>query len=308
MGLGSTPQRECAGSGSSGTVQVPRQLQSRPSDAESLARMEQVNSSSSDHTARPGARSKRNTSFSEDQLPPPLDFMPRFIDLGKLATFRVEYQKFRAGNANGAKGEITATTKSEEQELPEDDPWSKTLPPPLEFIPQSVSPRKLAIYRASYQKFRAGDASGAKGEVSSTVIDDDHFPERVGAATSMPLASRIAGASGGGGLIGSTEGAPAAAGSSGSAGAAASMGYSIKNTFVHFEDDGEQEDQSDGAVATKPLGPSLDFIPDTISPEKLEAYRTDYQKFRAGSASGAKGEVSTLAALDLSEIINDEGS
>merc|ERR1719215_2442693 len=105
--------------------------------------------------------------------------------------------------------------------------------------------------------------------------------------------------------MGSAEGAQGSASSSGAPSATPAVAYSIKNTFVHFEDE-EREDQPDAAVAAKPLGPSLDIIPDTISPERLEAYRTDYQKFRAGHASGAKGEVSTLAALDLSEAAGEE--
>eukprot|EP00929_Paragymnodinium_shiwhaense_P076630 TRINITY_DN39429_c0_g1_i1.p1 TRINITY_DN39429_c0_g1~~TRINITY_DN39429_c0_g1_i1.p1 ORF type:complete len:900 (+),score=199.90 TRINITY_DN39429_c0_g1_i1:134-2833(+) len=42
------------------------------------------------------------------------------------------------------------------------------------------------------------------------------------------------------------------------------------------------------------LGPALPFLPKTVAPEELQAYRIDYQAFRAGQAAGAHGEIGHL--------------
>lgn len=44
------------------------------------------------------------------------------------------------------------------------------LPPPLSIIPDSVSPEKLASFRADYARFRVGNAIGAKGELTTTTV------------------------------------------------------------------------------------------------------------------------------------------
>jgi len=72
--------------------------------------------------------------------------------------------------------------------------------------------------------------------------------------------------------------------------------YSVKNTFLHVEDDGEAAHQSQNDEPEITLPPSLDIIPASVSAEKLEAYRKDYLKFRTGKAIGAKGELSSSVA------------
>jgi len=244
-------------------------------------------SEGSSSTSGRSSQPKKVIPFSEDMLPPPLDFMPKFIDLGKLSTFRADYQKFRAGNASGAKGEITTeTTKEDEPMSQADEAWLKKLSPPLPVIPLTVSSRKLAAYRVSYQKFRAGETRGAKGEVELAVLDDRLASIQEHGLSGAPSRSSTSPKSSG-------EGAR----KSGQAMAGQEVSFSVKNTFVHIiggqEEDSEQEDYD------VKLPPSLDIIPDSIDPEVLHGFRTDYQKFRAGCASGARGEVSSLAALDL---------
>jgi len=91
--------------------------------------------------------------------------------------------------------------------------------------------------------------------------------------------------------------------------------YSVKNTFLHVED--SEEDQEDLSGASQPwlseasLGPPLQFLPKDIELNELQAFRADYMKFRAGQATGARGEIqdvaevtplaseSTVGALDL---------
>jgi len=89
---------------------------------------------------------------------------------------------------------------------------------------------------------------------------------------------------------------------------------STKNTFLHVDD--EEEDQEDLSGASQPwlseasLGPPLQFLPKDIELNELQAFRADYMKFRAGQATGARGEIqdvpevplaseSTVGALDL---------
>jgi len=243
---------------------------------------------------------KKGSDCFEDVLPPPLDFMPKVIDLEKLASFRVEYQRFRAGNATGAKGEIAASAQRKPPSEVECQ-VTKVLPPPLEIIPESVCKEKLAQYRVDYQKFRAGDSSGAKGEVTHFVALDTPTPKLLSESPSTPTQSLAA--------EDPRPSAASAASSSGSramptpmqpgpsSGGPPQVSVSVKNTFVHVEVPGDKPDIDDTPVVRLP--PSLPIIPDTVPPEQLDAYRQDYQKFRAGAAIGAKGEVSTLAALDL---------
>lgn len=227
------------------------------------------------------SRPKQIPLWEKDDLPPPLSCVPEYIDIEKLSTFRLDYQKFRAGNAVGAKGEITKTTRADDEIDEADAALVKAyaLPPPLDIIPQSVSSRKLAAFRVQYQKFRNGESSGARGEVTKCIIEESLEPdEEHDAVSSQKDESQRSG------TVSHSE---AAAGSN--------ITISVKNTFFHIEDP-NTEVEDDSAVQ---LPPSLDIIPDCVSPERLDAYRTDYQKFRAGYASGAKGEVSHLAALDL---------
>jgi len=68
---------------------------------------------------------------------------------------------------------------------------------------------------------------------------------------------------------------------------------SVKNTFLELEkpkaagdEDPEQELH---------LLPALDCIPDSVSADKLAAYRMQYARFRVGNANGAKGELDTVS-------------
>merc|ERR1719325_545835 len=93
--------------------------------------------------------------------------MPQYISWDNLQSYRIEYQRFRTGDASGAKGEVsnrvTRVTDPEQRKV------SKRLPPPLDFIPSDISREKLEAYRKDYQEFRAGRATGAKGEVDKVV-------------------------------------------------------------------------------------------------------------------------------------------
>eukprot|EP00931_Biecheleriopsis_adriatica_P049371 TRINITY_DN28566_c0_g1_i1.p1 TRINITY_DN28566_c0_g1~~TRINITY_DN28566_c0_g1_i1.p1 ORF type:complete len:807 (-),score=153.62 TRINITY_DN28566_c0_g1_i1:88-2475(-) len=90
---------------------------------------------------------------------------------------------------------------------------------------------------------------------------------------------------------------------------------SVKNTFLHVSDS-EEEAGDEGAsppwVSEDTLGPPLQFLPKDIELNELQAYRADYMKFRAGQATGARGEIgdvpevalaseSTIGALGLVE-------
>eukprot|EP00435_Cladocopium_sp_Y103_P054638 s1286_g17.t2 len=56
----------------------------------------------------------------------------------------------------------------------------------------------------------------------------------------------------------------------------------------------EAEDAGELTHVQEVLGPPLDFLPKDIELQDLNAYRLDYQNFRAGNASGARGEVAAL--------------
>lgn len=75
----------------------------------------------------------------------------------------------------------------------------------------------------------------------------------------------------------------------------------VKNTFIDhavLETDTDST-ESDSEALAKPLPPPLDIIPADVSRETLEAYRTNYQRFRAGEAVKAKADVSTgLSGLE----------
>mmetsp|Transcript_41437 Transcript_41437/g.96334 ORF Transcript_41437/g.96334 Transcript_41437/m.96334 type:complete len:787 (+) Transcript_41437:2478-4838(+) len=90
--------------------------------------------------------------------------------------------------------------------------------------------------------------------------------------------------------------------------------YSVKNTFLHIDEPEDEQDEfqsGTGPWASEAgLGPPLQFLPKDIELNELQAYRADYMKFRAGQATGARGEIqdvpevplaseSTVGALDL---------
>jgi len=70
--------------------------------------------------------------------------------------------------------------------------------------------------------------------------------------------------------------------------------FTVKNTFIHV-DECDSSDENVTDVSDKPLPPTLEFLPASISAHKLDAYRMDYQRFRTGKAVGARGEVSIVA-------------
>lgn len=70
-------------------------------------------------------------------------------------------------------------------------------------------------------------------------------------------------------------------------------GVVVKNSFLHVE---VEDDDEDSGPPLRPLPPSLEIIPKDVCPEKLAAYRMDYQRFRAGRATGARGEVISSTA------------
>ncbi|CAE6925310.1 unnamed protein product [Symbiodinium sp. CCMP2592] len=56
------------------------------------------------------------------------------------------------------------------------------------------------------------------------------------------------------------------------------------------------EPSEEGLEVQNVLGPPLEFLPKDIEPVELDAYRADYQAFRAGNATGARGEMASLCA------------
>jgi len=284
-------------------------------------------------------------------LPPPLDFVPQHISLDNLQSYRMEYQRFRTGDASGAKGEVS--NRVTQVTDPERGKVSKQLPPPLDFIPADISREKLQVYRMDYQEFRAGRATGAKGEVEKVVSRHEprfifldnllsvgqkyktaqaplglrsvgtdilvHAPGRLaaipGSTSSTSSQSLRAAEASPEHLIHDTgtcsaHVAPPTMGSEeGNAGSdggkptswdgktdvlSEMTDHPVKNTFLHFQEASpeDSEDDPDEKEHTARLPPPLDFLPSTVSADKLNSFRLDYQKFRSGKSSGAKGEVS----------------
>merc|ERR1719247_2387135 len=65
---------------------------------------------------------------------------------------------------------------------------------------------------------------------------------------------------------------------------------SVKNTFLDIEEEKEENENAGGEELAFDLPPALPFLPDSVSAEKLAAYRENYARFRVGHATGAKGE------------------
>lgn len=158
--------------------------------------------------------------------------------------------------------------------------------------PSRAHPAAVRDSSSSGSASSAAAGAAAEGyEVEEPDEDRRHFCD--GLAPSSPSQG---GAEGGGRLGGRYPDSRRLAGRR-------SNNVSLKNTFLHFEDDGGQEDS--GAEDSAPvycgspgiadaLGPPLDFLPKYIEHEELQAYRADYQAFRAGQATGARGEISQL--------------
>jgi hypothetical protein len=70
---------------------------------------------------------------------------------------------------------------------------------------------------------------------------------------------------------------------------------SVKNTFLDIEEENAEEVTAEEDLSAIDLPPALDFIPDSVSAEKLQAYRANYARFRVGNAIGAKGELDTVS-------------
>ncbi|CAE8609308.1 unnamed protein product, partial [Polarella glacialis] len=91
------------------------------------------------------------------------------------------------------------------------------------------------------------------------------------------------------------------------------LACSVKNTFLHVDCEEDEKEDEEGVpwMSEETLGPPLQFLPKDIELSELQAFRQDYMKFRAGKASGARGEIGdipevscippTLDALGLSE-------
>jgi len=80
-----------------------------------------------------------------------------------------------------------------------------------------------------------------------------------------------------------------------------------KEEEKEHDSDLDMGSQSDECHAQSQLGPPLEFLPKDIEPQELQAYRADYRAFRAGHATGARGEIGHLVPSEkqLSEPWND---
>lgn len=219
-------------------------------------------------------------------LPPPLDLLPRHISVEQLASFRMDYQKFRAGGARGARGELPKVVAV--PPLTEDgdgESWPSavlhnsagSLVTPIRKDSDLTQPPDGRALSRSRCSTRASHASTSQGH------------DEAGGASSSTTPAVNAAAAGA-----STEAPSASSGSSGQATTKWSN-VEVKNTFLHIDDRtarmdaGEEEEEAEPSVA---LPPALDIIPAEVSEERLAAYRNDYQRFRTGKAIGARGELS----------------
>ncbi|CAJ1412229.1 unnamed protein product [Effrenium voratum] len=75
---------------------------------------------------------------------------------------------------------------------------------------------------------------------------------------------------------------------------------SLRTDSLHSIDNDSEEapvpDPQDALEVLEVLGPPLACLPKDIEIQELNAYRADYQNFRAGHASGARGEMASLCA------------
>eukprot|EP00929_Paragymnodinium_shiwhaense_P074985 TRINITY_DN38345_c0_g2_i1.p1 TRINITY_DN38345_c0_g2~~TRINITY_DN38345_c0_g2_i1.p1 ORF type:complete len:927 (+),score=223.10 TRINITY_DN38345_c0_g2_i1:124-2904(+) len=216
---------------------------------------------------------ERATADAEMKLGPPLDIIPPSVSEEKLAAYRMDYQNFRAGNAVGAKGEVSESVGVDGQ---------TDLGAALDLAMPSLAPLMPSMQ---------GGAVGAAGMSPASLVTTPGLdPMAVPSPVYSALAANVPAP-----VPPHSEAMPA---DPGAAGAAAAWDCSVKNTFVHINDQCDSSSSDDEGPA-KPLAPPLDFLPAVVSGEKLAAYRTDYQKFRSGKAMGARGEVSSTVALDL---------
>jgi len=238
------------------------------------------------------------------RLPPPLDIKPQSISLETLNAYRVEYQQLRSTGK-----ELMHVETVGRQLVPESRQASKdvdaelpSLPPPLDIIPKDVAAEKLKAYRMDYQRFRVGQCRGARGEVSSAVTADSEplFICSDGLLSASQVAAAIS-------AEGQQRGqaTPSVASSSSNslatwvgnrwAGVDTSKELSANNTFGRGLSDGGY-DAPEFPFLLWRLPPPLSILPTDISAQKLESYRVDYQRFRAGDVRGAKGEIAVTTA------------
>jgi len=259
---GGTPARQ-----SGGASAVPL----RVADVADRSSRKAVDRSSSPRLVTPSRR----------LLPPPLDIMPQWVSTEKLNAYRADYQEYRVGNSIGAKGEISKSVARDEVAT-----LAMKFSPPLDFIPRDISPHKLQEFRQEYRRFRAGESRGAKGELSSVIARSEPcFISLDKLAVCGPMAT--------------SDSEPSSVRPDALddvldkawGGLGVHFDMAVKNTFLHFKDD-DMEYNCDTRLLT-PLPPPLPIIPSSVPAMKLEAYRADYQRFRAGECRGAKGEVSS---------------
>jgi hypothetical protein len=153
---------------------------------------------------------------------------------------------------------------------------SLLLPPLLDVIEQrldewSMSKQSLEAYRLDYQRFRTGSGRGAKGEVSSITAapDEPCYIDLTMLASCRP-----------------SEKAPSGEVTLPAAGDTSVAAHG--DAFPKYD------------IASR-LPEPLKFLPSSVSPQKLEAYRVGYQCFRAGGSSGARGEVSSTLANSVAK-------
>jgi len=178
--------------------------------------------------------------------------------------------------------------------------FSTALGPPLDFLPKRIEPSELQAYRLDYQAFRAGQAAGAKGEIAwldhgegdsqspyTQVLKGEskgHGKDRPSRPRSLPrnCPHRVEGfrpeADTSDDMFHPTV-APETE---------KAFVCAVKNTFIDFVKPPQDPDRATA------LGPPLDFLPKSIQPQELQAYRIDYQAFRNGEAVGARGEIGNL--------------
>lgn len=223
----------------------------------------------------------------EVPLPPALECIPASVSLEKLQAFRHHYARFRVGNGVGAKGEVA-------EQVARDDTG--------EPVAQSCAPAA-----AQRQETGAADATDAgrgvgtvpdrwQAPITLTVASAGRPPSAWDAEAMNQLRQDIEKfaslredvARERGTLDGSAK-LDALNENAAAQQPQVVVNVSVKNTFIDMVD-GCDLDELD-----VPLPPALDCIPHSVCPEKLQAFRHDYARFRVGNCVGAKGEVDAVA-------------
>jgi hypothetical protein len=213
------------------------------------------------------------------RLPPALDFIPAEVSIERLEAFRLDYQRFRTGSALGARGEVSRSVAGEQDGDDEEDALSsESQREGTETGPACNT--SAATAAAAVVPPSAGTIVATAGACGSLPIAVPEAPEAAQAApVAMPAASPTA------------KLAAAVLASN-----AFSSAWTVKNSFLELEEDGNPCD--DEFLAGASLPPPLGIIPGDVSLEKLITYRLDYLRFRAGFATGARGEVESSLQAD----------